>query len=127
MNKLARLMIFGFLALSLSGTVALANTKAPATMKNNLLVDGKGMTLYSFDKDVAGDGKSACAGECTKIWPAFKAGKEEKNTGDFTIISNEDGSKQWAYKGKPLYNFAKDKAPGDKNGDNFKNIWHIVQ
>ena len=38
-----------------------------------------------------------------------------------------DGSKQWAYKGKPLYTFAKDTKPGDVTGDGFLNgAWHLA-
>jgi len=47
--------------------------------------------------------------------------------GDLTVITRPDGSKQWAYKNKPLYLFAKDTKPGDKTGDNFKEIWHVVK
>jgi predicted lipoprotein with Yx(FWY)xxD motif len=40
----------------------------------------------------------------------------------------DDGKKMWAYKGKPLYTFKKDAAPGDINGDGFLNgAWHIAK
>jgi len=43
------------------------------------------------------------------------------------MITREDGTKQWAYKGKPLYVFAKDAKPGDTMGDGFLNgAWHIA-
>ena len=31
------------------------------------------------------------------------------------------------YQGKPLYLFKKDVKPGDRNGDNFKDVWHVVK
>ena len=34
---------------------------------------------------------------------------------------------QWAYKGKPLYTWAKDTKPGDVTGDGVNNVWHIAQ
>jgi predicted lipoprotein with Yx(FWY)xxD motif len=42
------------------------------------------------------------------------------------VITREDGSKQWAYKGKPLYTWTKDQKPGEKTGDNFNNVWHVA-
>jgi predicted lipoprotein with Yx(FWY)xxD motif len=33
---------------------------------------------------------------------------------------------QWAYKGKPLYNFAKDKKAGDKTGEAVAN-WKVAK
>jgi predicted lipoprotein with Yx(FWY)xxD motif len=47
--------------------------------------------------------------------------------GDYTIVTRDDGSKQWAYKGKPLYMWAKDSKPGDRSGDGFNNAWRIAR
>ena len=95
-------------------TAALAQT-APATTadtsKGKALVDGKGMTLYIFDKDTAG--KSNCNGQCATNWPPLTAAADAKPSGDWTVVTRDDGSKQWAYKGKPLYTFHKDAKPGD--------------
>jgi predicted lipoprotein with Yx(FWY)xxD motif len=43
------------------------------------------------------------------------------------VVTRDDGSKQLAYKGKPLYLYAADQKPGDRTGDNFKDIWHVVK
>lgn len=93
--------------------------------KGAILVDAKGMTLYTFDKDTAG--KSACNGECATAWPPLLADANAAPAGDYTVITRDDGSKQWAYQGKPLYTWVKDTKPGDITGDNFKDIWHVVQ
>ena len=37
--------------------------------------------------------------------------------GDFNFILRTDGIKQWTYKGKGLYTYAGDKAPGDMEGN----------
>src|SRR3954453_17820367 len=87
------------------------------TSKGKVWVDDKGMTLYTFDKDSAG--KSACNGPCATNWPVVKAEATDKPEGSFTIISRDDGSKQWAHNGKPLYTFAKDQKAGDVTGDGF--------
>jgi predicted lipoprotein with Yx(FWY)xxD motif len=42
-------------------------------------------------------------------------------------VTRDDGSKQWAYKGKPLYTWVKDAKPGDVTGDGVNSVWHIAQ
>jgi predicted lipoprotein with Yx(FWY)xxD motif len=54
-----------------------------------------------------------------------KAG--DTGTGDYTIITRDDGSKQWAYKGKPLYLWSKDQKPGDTTGDGVGKVWHTAK
>lgn len=102
-----------------------ADQPAPVMKKDGMLVDMKGMTVYTFDKDTPNSGKSACADACAQNWPAVQAG-EAAPAAPYSVITRDDGSKQLAYKGKPLYTFVKDKNPGDKNGDNAKNVWHVV-
>lgn len=106
---------------------ALAQT-APATTadtsKGKALVDGKGMTLYIFDRD--GTGKSNCDGHCATLWRPLMATANDKASGDWTVIVRDDRSKQWAYKGKPLYTWSKDRKPGDVTGDGINNAWHIA-
>jgi predicted lipoprotein with Yx(FWY)xxD motif len=38
------------------------------------------------------------------------------------VITRDDGGKQWAYKGKPLYFGKDDKKAGDAEGDGRNNI-----
>ena len=92
---------------------------------NGVWVDAKGMTLYVFDKDAGG--KSACNGPCATNWPPLMAGADAKAAGDWTVITRDDGSKQWAYKGKPLYTWVKDTKAGDMTGDNVNNVWHVAK
>ena len=97
----------------------------PAQSKDGALVTSTGMTLYTFDKDA--DGKSACNGPCAANWPPLMADASAKAEGSWTIVTRDDGSKQWAYKGKPLYTFLKDEKAGDRVGDGFKNVWHVAK
>lgn len=113
------------LALALATPAAFAD--APAKMQNGMLVGDKGMTLYVFDKDEAGGGKSACNGKCAENWPPLAAMDGDKAMGDFSVIARDDGRKQWAFKGKPLYYWAKDQKPGDTTGDGFNNVWHVAK
>ncbi len=115
--------------LSLSAPVVLAQTAAPAkiaeTSKGKTLVDPEGLTLYTFDNDKSA-GKSACNGKCATNWPPFMAPPNAASMGNWTIIVRNDGLKQWAYKGKPLYRWMDDKKPGDVDGDGRFNVWHVA-
>jgi predicted lipoprotein with Yx(FWY)xxD motif len=104
-----------------------ANAAAPATMKNGMLVDAKGMTVYTFDRDTAYSGKSACVGQCEIDWPPVLATTNDEPERPFTIIKRKDGKRQWAYRGKPLYTWPEDQEPGDKYGDNKVKLWHVVK
>ena len=81
-------------------------TMTPPAASNSMLVSAKGMTLYTFDKDTAG--KSACNGQCATNWPPMLVADGGKASGDWTIVMRDDGLKQWAYKGKPVYGWVKD-------------------
>jgi predicted lipoprotein with Yx(FWY)xxD motif len=89
-----------------------------------VLADAKGMTLYTFDKDMKG--MSMCSGKCAMNWPALAADADAKPMGDWTIVKRDDGSMQWAFKGKPVYTFAKDANPGETKGDGVGTVWHVV-
>ncbi|MDI1239235.1 MAG: hypothetical protein PSV26_17265 [Polaromonas sp.] len=99
----------------------------PAKVADGMLVGPNGMTLYTFDRDVTGSGKSVCNGPCATNWPPLMAAETDKASGDYTIITRDDGKKQWAMKGKPLYYWIKDSKAGDKTGDGVQNVWHIVK
>ncbi|MDB5762832.1 MAG: hypothetical protein JWQ21_1827 [Herminiimonas sp.] len=117
---------FAFAALMMAGTVVMA-ASAPVNVTNGILTSPAGMTLYIFDRDMPGDGKSTCNGPCATNWPALTATDTDQATGDYSIVTRDDGKKQWAYKGKPLYTWVKDQKPGDKTGDGFNNIWHVAK
>src|SRR5215212_6914102 len=110
------------------GSMSYGSTSAstPAKVADGALTGPNGMTLYTFDRD-ATPGKSACNGACAALWPALPAGADAQPSGDYTIVVRDDGSRQWAYKGKPLYFWSRDSKAGDRTGDNFNNIWHIAR
>ncbi len=116
------------LALGLASGGALAQSAEPAkvadTAKGKVLADARGMTLYTFDRD--GAGTSACTGQCAQNWPPLLAPADAKPMGSWTIITRPDGGKQWAYKGKPLYGWARDGKPGDVTGDGVNNVWRVA-
>ena len=97
-----------------------------ATVGSNgtlVVASSNGMTLYTFDKDVANGGTSACTGGCIAKWPALTvpAGSTPTAASGITgklgtITRTDDGTLQVTYNGKPLYFFSGDKAAGDSNG-----------
>ena len=102
------------------------DSKLPAVMDRGLLVDRRGMTLYTFD----GDRRplvSTCYGICETLWPPLYATPDDKSHGDFRIVFRRDGSLQWAFQGKPLYFWKRDGKPGDITGDKVNNVWHVVR
>ncbi len=115
--------------LVLAAGTAVAQTAAPTrtgqTASGPVLTDSRGMTLYVFDRDA--DGKSACNGQCAANWPPLAAAGDARPAGDYTVVTRDDGSKQWAYKGKPLYAWGKDAKPGDATGDGVNNVWHVAR
>jgi predicted lipoprotein with Yx(FWY)xxD motif len=116
-----------FAALSLLVACAAPHAASPVKTGNGVLTDPAGMTLYVFDKDVAGSGKSVCNGDCAVKWPPLAASASHKAGGDYAVIIRDDGSKQWSYKGKPLYLWIKDQKPGDATGDGVAGVWHTAR
>lgn len=99
----------------------------PVKTAGGVLTNQVGMTLYIFDKDAVGSGKSVCNGDCAMKWPPLAAGASDTGSGDYSVITRDDGSKQWAYKGKPLYLWIKDQKPGDTSGDGVNNVWRTAK
>jgi len=93
-----------------------------------VLTDSAGMVLYFFSRDA--DGNSACAGNCTSIWPKYysshAAGSAAIDGDDIGTITLADGSLQTTYKGWPLYYYAAD-APGEIGGDGIGGNWFVAK
>jgi predicted lipoprotein with Yx(FWY)xxD motif len=117
-----------------SGSPAAASSNAMVNVANNatlgqILVDGKGMTLYIFTKDVPD--QSNCTGGCLKAWPPFLttgsvtagSGVQQSMLGTVTLA---DGSKIVTYNHMPLYYLASDTKLGDATGQGVQNVWYVV-
>jgi predicted lipoprotein with Yx(FWY)xxD motif len=121
------LILFGIFTLFSNASFA----RDPAKIKDGVLVSiSNNMTLYVFDKDLEGSGKSECNDQCAKNWPPFSLTEKEKSHGHgkFKVITRNDNTLQWTTKsGKPLYFYSKDLKPGDKLGDNLNNVWKIAK
>ncbi|MEO0442884.1 MAG: hypothetical protein AAFZ92_03965 [Pseudomonadota bacterium] len=90
-----------------------------------ILTNKAGMTLYTFDKDQ--NGKSVCYDGCALKWPPYLAATQAKERNNWGLSTRRDGSKQWTYKGQPLYTWIGDSQVGDTKGDGIGGVWHVVK
>ncbi len=127
-RALTLLGIFVTIAAAAAGVALAAGTAIDIKNKDGVgsyLVDSNGMTLYVFQNDPAD--KSTCAGPCAENWPPFYTEDVTVSGGldatKFGTITRDDGGKQTTYRGKPLYFFVQDKAPGDTRGQGIKGVW----
>jgi len=102
---------------------------APFTKANDgVLAGNNGMTLYTYSKDAVGSGKSVCNGMCASNWPPLLVEGSSAISGDYSVITRDDGKKQLAFNGMPLYFYIKDAKPGDKTGDGrSEGAWRIIK
>jgi predicted lipoprotein with Yx(FWY)xxD motif len=107
-----------------SYTVKTANSSL-----GEILVDGRGYTLYTFTADSVN--KSTCTGGCANIWPpllvtdtiAIPSGMP----GTMGAIIRADNTTQVTYNGWPLYLYGGDAAPGETKGEGVGGKWHVVE
>jgi predicted lipoprotein with Yx(FWY)xxD motif len=104
--------------------------KTASSSLGTIVTDGKGMTLYMFDKDTKGGPTSACTGQCLTAWPPALMGSAAPTvsgvTGNVASIATPDGKKQLTLEGWPLYYWFKDSKPGDVSGQAVKNVWWVL-
>jgi predicted lipoprotein with Yx(FWY)xxD motif len=96
------------------------------TQPLGVLKDRAGMTVYTFDRDIPDSGKSTCSGRCAKLWKPVKVVGNAQGDADYSVITRIDGTRQWAFDGKPIYRYAKDIKPGDARGNSVNKHWHVV-
>jgi predicted lipoprotein with Yx(FWY)xxD motif len=116
-------------ASSSSGGVATVQSATNSGLGGNVLVNDKGLTLYSLSAERAG--RFICTSSCTQIWHPLTVAAGSKPSGNVTslgVIKRPDGADQVTYKGMPLYTFAQD-MPGQLNGQGVKDVgvWRAVQ
>ena len=130
-KKITLVSVISLALIGCSDTYSSGNSKGAANSNNgdlrsskrvvNFLTDVEGMSLYTFDKDTLN--KSNCLpGECQDTWPLF-VGIDSGNA-DLKVLPGTQG--HLAYRKHPLYYFINDNAVGDVNGNNVKEVWHLV-
>jgi predicted lipoprotein with Yx(FWY)xxD motif len=116
-----------------SGATATTVSAASNPELGMILVDPNGLTLYDFQKD--NGTKSACSGECAKIWPPLTTtGAPQAGEGAMSsklgTSKRSDGTTQVTYEGHPLYTYSADGSPGETNGNgitSFGGSWHALE
>lgn len=105
--------------------VDVAPLKTVETGIGPVLADAKGMTLYTYSKDPTG--VSECFGRCARKWPPAAVTAAPPPGSDLTIIDRKDGTRQYAWRGRPLYTWAKDKEPSQTTGHNLGEVWFAAR
>lgn len=96
----------------------------PAINVNGVMVGSANrQPLYTYDGD--GPLQSNCLDTCTKQWLPFYASAHDVNRGDFSVFTRQDGRKQWALVGKPLYFWAEELHPEQQAGARTDPHWKV--
>lgn len=122
------------LALAQSGPSEVANSAAPTHPREVAFVEEgergwvyrkfpSGVRLYTYDRDRPG--RSMCNANCVGPWPPVYAPASATPVGEWTIVHREDGTRQWALNGKPVYMRFHD-TPDVATGDGIDGEWHII-
>lgn len=117
-------------ATAMTTSAAAVDLKTASSSAGEIVVDGKGMSLYFFTKDVKDSGTSACTDACLAAWPPLftesATPAAEGVTGTLGTITTPDGKQQVTLNGMPLYYFAKDTKPGDILGQGVNGVWYLA-
>jgi len=117
-------------ASSSAPAAAAADLKVADSKAGQIVVDGKGMSVYYYTKDVKDSGTSTCTGGCLDAWPPVLAAADtpavDGVTGTVGTIATPDGKKQLTINGMPVYYYAKDVAAGDILGQGVGGVWYLV-
>lgn len=123
-------VVAAFFAVRASGAqhVRLVMTANNTTLGKKILVNRKGMSLYSLS--VERKGKFICTGSCLSLWKPLTIARGSVATGvaHLSAVMRPDGRRQVAFRGGPLYTFAQDKSRGDVKGNGFKDVgvWRVA-
>ena len=119
---------------ALTPAIGLAEVPAPKAPGAFVLVakghgwavtDVSQMTLYTSKRDIE-PGTSTCVEDCAVTWPPYLAPEQSVIGDGWSVITRDDGSRQWAYKDKPLYRYSVDQGPGDTYGEGIGLLWDIA-
>ena len=100
------------------------SVKAPAGIEARLvssaqavvLTDFEGFTLYASDRVAENDAQTCSDHGCEMDWLPVPAPALALDVGQFSVVTRKDGSRQWAWRGRPLYRNRGDLLPGDAHG-----------
>lgn len=107
--------------------------KTAHTSLGSVLTDGKGITVYLFEKDTGTT--STCYGPCAKAWPPVLTSTKPVAAGGarsslLGTTKRTGGKLQVTYAGHPLYYFTAGTKPGQVNGQGISGFgahWDAVR
>src|SRR5215212_10736951 len=110
-----------------AATVSTRHTKL-----GTVLVDGRGRTLYLFEKDTPT--VSSCSSACASIWPPLTTAAKTIAGGGLPpaklgSVKRADGKTEVTYAGHPLYTYAGDAKSGDTRGQGLEQFgaeWYVL-
>lgn len=124
------LLAVSVLVLVPAASAAAVEIKVASTNLGKIVVNGKGMTAYFYDRDKANSGKSACIGVCLAYWPPILSAQARPIvsgvSGRISSIPTAKGKRQITINGRPIYSYSLDKVPGDVLGQGVQGIWHVL-
>lgn len=108
---------------------ALVNISASAVL-GDILTDSAGMTLYISTQDTPG--QSACTGSCAATWPPLTTSNSRLPVikglaRSLSLVTRDDGTRQVAFDGRPLYRHSGDRQPGDTTGEGAGGTWFAAR
>jgi predicted lipoprotein with Yx(FWY)xxD motif len=123
----AAVVLLAGLSAALAATDSQTGTRVSAASSSlgRIIVDGRGRTLYLFEKDKRDH--SACSGACAMYWPpVITHGKPIAGRGVKTsllgTIRRANGARQVTYAGHPLYRYLLDTKSGQTNGEGLQDF-----
>ncbi len=93
-----------------------------------ILVESAGRTLYTYGGKLKRGKMPPCATDACIMspWEPVYAAALVRPKGDFSVVIRDDGTRQWAYKGNPLFTYASDKRSEDANGQGVDQYQAVV-
>jgi predicted lipoprotein with Yx(FWY)xxD motif len=126
------LVLVGAAMAAAKPTTRAATVATASTGLGKILADGRGRSLYLFEKDTRG--RSSCSGACAAYWPPLlTTGKASAVKGAkpslLGSIRRADGKRQVTYAGHPLYFYVGDTGRGQTTGQGLKDFgaaWYVL-
>jgi predicted lipoprotein with Yx(FWY)xxD motif len=129
-------LITSLATLALASSTVTINSASNAQLKEKVLVDSQGRTLYVLSPETAKH--LLCkSSECLRLWPPLTVSSSKTRLklapgvhGSLGIVHRSNGMLQVTLGGLPLYRFAEDHAGGEVNGQNLKGFggtWHVLR
>lgn len=105
-----------------------------ASPLGSVVADAAGKTLYAMNPDLSfrrifertrKDGLRFCTGPCAEMWKPMLASKDATGPEGWSVVEGAQGP-QWAYRGGPVFTYARDGKPGDVGGHEYEDMWLAV-